>query len=60
MPALPIAPEQQAEIDTLKLITSTLRKRGSYTEPMAAAVRALNAECARIFHAPVVNDRNGA
>lgn len=52
MAAEPIAPEEQSEIDTVLLVASKVQARGSYSEPFADAVRALNAICARIFHAP--------
>jgi len=47
----PLTPTEQSEVDTVLLIASTVRKRGTYTETFACAVRALNAACARIFHA---------
>lgn len=52
MPAEPIAPEEQAEVDTVLLIASTVKNRGSFTTPFADAVRALNGICARIHNAP--------
>lgn len=52
MAAEPIAPEQQAEIDTVLLIASTVKNRGSFTQPFADAVATLNGICARIFKAP--------
>lgn len=52
VPSEPIAPEEQAEITTVLLIASTVKARGSYTEPFADAVRALNGVCARIHNAP--------
>ena len=52
MPASPIPSDQQTEIDSVLLIASSVRARGSYTEPFGEAVRTLNGVCARIFHAP--------
>lgn len=52
MPAEPVPPEQQAEITTVLLIASTVQARGSYMEPFADAVRALNGVCARIHNLP--------
>jgi hypothetical protein len=52
VPAEPIAPEEQAEIDTVLLIASVVSARGSFTTPFAEAVQTLNGICARIHNAP--------
>lgn len=60
MAAVPIAPDEQSEIDTVLLVASKVRARGSYSEPFADAVRVLNAVCAQIFHAPDPDATEGA
>jgi hypothetical protein len=52
VPAEPIDPSEQAEVDTVLLIASTVKNRGSFTTPFADAVRRLNAICARVMNAP--------
>jgi hypothetical protein len=50
MPAEPIAPEEQAEIETVVALAVRVEKRGSYTTPFGEALAVLNGVCARIFN----------
>jgi hypothetical protein len=49
MPAEPLSPEEQSEVDTLKLLAARVGKRNMYSAPFGQALAALNGICARIF-----------
>lgn len=50
MPADPLTPEEQAEVDTVLRLADRVERRGSYTTPFGQALARLNAICARIFN----------
>jgi hypothetical protein len=52
MPAEPLSPEEQADVDTLKMLASRVERRGSYCAPFGETLASLNAICARIFNRP--------
>lgn len=52
MPADPLSPEEQADVDTIKLLAARVEKRGAYCTAFGAELARLNALCARIFNAP--------
>lgn len=60
MPAIPISEDEQSEATCVELIASTVQARGSYCEPLAIAIRSLNAVCARIFHLDPPEDEQRA
>jgi hypothetical protein len=51
MPAVPITPEEQSEVLTLKLLTSKVQARGTFCTEFGEVVATLNGICARIFAA---------
>jgi hypothetical protein len=52
MPAEPLSPEEQADVDTIKLLAGRVERRGSYCTAFGEEVARLNAICARIFNLP--------
>lgn len=52
MPADPLTPEEQSEVDTLKMLAARVEKRGSYCAAFGEVLARLNGICARIFKTP--------
>jgi hypothetical protein len=52
MPAEPLNPEEQAEVDTVTMLHRRIERRGSYSTAFGDALKALNGLCARIFNRP--------